>query len=373
MRKLPLYSTQELTFMGSEPDWSFTPVNDYHHEMGRGLNWYNYVCESKHNRQFLNEWVRVYRPHSETEDIEKLNTVPDKWFPTTIAHLARMQMRGFPLSEHHQQKITYWIETLAPYTKEPSTVKQTFKPKMEVLQREKGMIDEMVDKYWLNNTIPDFFTLFQTQDLKSSDKDALTVYLQQYWKEFTEVIEARQTKDATDEQKQLKEAYRNYTSRQINAFISSIETCLHSLRGAETAVATTKKTVRRKRKLDPQKMVRKLNFLSSDQTLNIHSIEPSTIIGADEVWVFDTKTRKMNVFYSDLPGSLTVKGTKIVGFRESVSLSKILRKPEEQLPVFKGLRKNQLNNWFTDIKAKGQPVKPRITNTMVLLRVVNGK
>jgi hypothetical protein len=67
--------------------------------------------------------------------------------------------------------------------------------------------------------------------------------------------------------------------------------------------------------------------------LGLKSVNPTSIIGSSELWVYNTKNRKVTVYKAE-SGNLAVKGTTIIGFDIKESKTLMLRKPEE---FFKGL------------------------------------
>jgi hypothetical protein len=91
------------------------------------------------------------------------------------------------------------------------------------------------------------------------------------------------------------------------------------------------------------------------------------IIGANMVWVYDTKKRRLGYYEAEVKDSLYVKGPKIYGF--GTTCEKILRKPEEQLAEVMKLRKNQTVNWFDGIKAKCKELKGRTTTDLLIVRI----
>jgi hypothetical protein len=70
-----------------------------------------------------------------------------------------------------------------------------------------------------------------------------------------------------------------------------------------------------------------------------------------------------------LQGPLSVKGTSIVGFDESKSVCKTLRKPEEKLKEFAKAGKIQLRKFLDDIKATETKMNGRIGLDILLLKV----
>ena len=100
------------------------------------------------------------------------------------------------------------------------------------------------------------------------------------------------------------------------------------------------------------------------------SINPADIIGAQELFVYNTKTRKLGKYIADsLKGPLNVKGTAIIGFDEHKSVTKTLRKPDEKLKEFAKATKVQLRKFLEDIRATESKLTGRINAETVLLRV----
>jgi hypothetical protein len=99
--------------------------------------------------------------------------------------------------------------------------------------------------------------------------------------------------------------------------------------------------------------------------LKLVSIKPETIIGATELWIYNTKYRRVQVYKAEY-GALSVKGTSVLGFSVKDSISMTLRKPEE---FFKGITmgKRALNGAIKTLTTK--PTKPngRINEECILL------
>ena len=120
----------------------------------------------------------------------------------------------------------------------------------------------------------------------------------------------------------------------------------------------TAKVTRKPRKTKPKsatKLVEKLKYLKVDDKFKLTSVAPETVIGANELWVFNIKTRKIGKYIAsniDPKGmgrdgtGLSVKGTTIIGFDEVQSIQKTLRKPEEKLKEFKDAGKVKLRTYL---------------------------
>jgi hypothetical protein len=133
--------------------------------------------------------------------------------------------------------------------------------------------------------------------------------------------------------------------------------------------AKVNKKPRAKKPTDKAKVVAKLKYLKQDDKLKLVSINPEDIIGAKELWVFNTKTRKLGKYVAAEYQELGVKGTTITGFDENASVQKTLRKPEEQLKEFKAAGKVVLRKFLEDIKAVDIKLNGRTNEDTVLLKV----
>ena len=112
----------------------------------------------------------------------------------------------------------------------------------------------------------------------------------------------------------------------------------------------------------------KLKYAKTNEQLKLVSINPAEIIGAKELWVYNTKSRKLGKYVASEYLELGVKGTSITGFNENLSVQKTLRKPEEQLKEFKAAGKVQLRKFLDDIRAVDIKLNGRINEDIILLR-----
>ena len=172
--------------------------------------------------------------------------------------------------------------------------------------------------------------------------------------------------DAPEEQ--LREGYKHRTRRQVKAllaFYQEIESACTML-GQE---AKLNKKPRAKKEQPKDKIVAKLKFKKTDEPLKLVSVNPVDIIGAKELWVFNTKTRKLGKYVAEEYKELGVKGTTITGFSEMQSVQKTLRKPVDQLKEFKAAGKVQLRKFLDEINAVDTKMNGRLNEETILLKV----
>jgi hypothetical protein len=102
-----------------------------------------------------------------------------------------------------------------------------------------------------------------------------------------------------------------------------------------------------------EKAATKIAYLQEDVDLGIKSVNPTNIVGAQTVVIFNTKTRHCEVYFAKEGEKLSIKGSKITNFNETTSIGKNMRKPEESL-----------QRWVAATTTK---------RVQVLLQSVNGK
>jgi hypothetical protein len=123
-----------------------------------------------------------------------------------------------------------------------------------------------------------------------------------------------------------------------------------------------------KKEVSKTKIIEKLKYQIRDDNLKVVSINPVDIIGAKELWVFNTKTRKIGKYIAI--NTLTVKGTHILGFDEEKSIQKTLRKPIETLTEFKATGKVALRKFMDNINSVDIKLTGKINTDILLLKVI---
>jgi len=167
---------------------------------------------------------------------------------------------------------------------------------------------------------------------------------------------------------QLKEGYKHRSRKQIKNFISFLQE-IESACNMLMQEAKVNKKPRKTKAVSKDKLIAKLKYKKTDEPLKLVSVNPADIIGAQELWVFNSKTRKLGKYVAEEFKELGVKGTTITGFSEIKSVQKTLRKPVEQLAAFKAAGKVVLRKFLEDINAVDTKMNGRLNEETILLKV----
>jgi len=174
---------------------------------------------------------------------------------------------------------------------------------------------------------------------------------------------------------QLHEGYEHLDNKQKKLVLQCFRKIVDACDILEAEGKANRKT-RKVRLKSPEDIVKKLKFKQSDTTHGLASVEPTNIPYARILVVFNTKNRKLGVYYAKnidplnakRPGTgLSVKGTTIIEYDETKSIQMTLRKPSEFLPEIKKATRHKFEKQFETLKTTQTKLNGRINNETILL------
>jgi hypothetical protein len=130
------------------------------------------------------------------------------------------------------------------------------------------------------------------------------------------------------------------------------------------------KKTRTKKEKKPSTIVKKIICRPSDSELQITSIKPESILGSQELWIFNVESRKLGVYIAEDAKGLSVAGASIQNYDVEKSISKTIRKPAEVVPQVVSMGKVELRHLMGEINSVANPVRSRINKDVLLLRVI---
>lgn len=186
---------------------------------------------------------------------------------------------------------------------------------------------------------------------------------------FTKALE-EYTNARSDE---LAEYFEDVTDEEINYRVKAYNRVLEDIEAITANKRATRKA-RKKRAPKVEKQVSRVNYKTNDNDLKVVSVDPANVVGAPALITFNTKTRRVALFVAAKEEGLQIQGTTLKGFDPKKSITKTLRKPEEQLNGFR--RASNVNRaevlLTKNIRGKVFPVSGRINKDTLLLKVLKG-
>lgn len=362
-------------FNGDEPSGAAINYNKetYKSDMMRSLSWFSREKDDKDARKYVYDYLKKTMGYDRIK-IKELDNVKDKFFEKSKCWVCRLITTGATVSPDHQSVVDTLIASLYAEAKAPKPVVKVEEKKVvaprptiqdaiaEKAREYIGELEGAIDDGYQANKYD--FSLYD--DMKAKQLPSQYIQYIRPWAQ-KKLDEMSEVKDGSD--KELVEGYSNYNRRHLNAFIKWLEAIVEDC-NRFTAFKKANRKPRVTKPKAPGVQVAKLKYMAEFPMLGIKSIAPSTLIGCEQLWVYNTKTRKLGVYKSTSTQGLQVKGTTIQNYDPDQSISKTIRKPEEVLKKVKEAGKIALRKVLTDVKAKEAQMNGRINADIILLRAL---
>jgi len=380
---------QRTVYVTKEPDWkNFRGITDPV-EQEKAFRSVDYFVHSEISTKDAvakyRKWVKEASGW-ETEEIKVILKNPDWRFSSSAKYAWCWDKLGYMpecFAKFYDKKKDDLIATGKEVVEEQQEKKKEVKPKISIQER---MLEQICDLCGDWDDLLDQFVEKEKFELKKFDPEKdLKVYRggiikpahAKIVKEQYEGIYAEALENLAGTCEQLKEAYSFMDKKMKKDYVAFFE----KINAACDAIILTGKANRKQRKpraRSKDAIIKKLKFQLNDGALGIASISPTDVVYANELWVYNTKTRKVGVYHAkdkDPRGlqrqgaGLMVKGTTIQDFDEETSVQKTLRKPAEQINNWTGKAKTKFAKAFDEVKTTPTKLTGRINDSTILLQV----
>jgi hypothetical protein len=355
-----------------EPIWEKRTEPCSQFELVFAFQWYNNQKESKDARKFLLEYLTknsLITP-LQRQAADHLNlswNIVDGW-------LARCLSRGAwvpdSVYENFQERMNVFRDRLDKIVAEKNlatTVVDTSNV-ISIQERVTAKTDTFImelegkfDDIWHKQSGEEFvpYTWMVENEVKPMHASKIAEYFKQRAADWIAIIESK------DEY--VKESYPRPRKEMIEAakFFTAVATDAEKLASNKNAA----RKPRKKKAVSFEKKVARLNYKKDDTENKLVSIDPVKIMGAQKLWVYNVKTRKLGVYTATDDAGLSVKGSTIENYKYSESISKTLRKPKDVLSRVLDGGKVVLRKVMGEINSKPSELNGRINKDTILLRV----
>lgn len=355
-----------------EPDLDWNSKEDQDQGLANALNWYSANTGKKEQKNFALEYFKsndksIYSRLKELED----------WRFITFGSLCRMMTKNAyrhewsdsKFFENKLEELLRVYETIKAELQEKKRLedlatKNTPKP-LTIQQRIFNAASEIGAEYdyeidLLSNE-NGYQSDFEAKKYLSANGVSSTVAAKVA--EFFEPV-AQELEDAyAGKDEQLVEGYKHLTRTNLRRFAKFVRALVDDTK--QHAQSAKKPVVRRKKTISPAQVVKRVQCMTAFEELGLRSIQPAKMLDTTDIFIYNTKTKKIQVYVSD-GGLMSVKGTSIVGFSLSKSQQWTLRKPEQ---FFKGLKiaKTTVRNAVNKLTTKPSKVNGRLNEHCIIL------
>lgn len=336
---------------GDEPLIEGTPTET---ELTEAFNFYNYMYDQTQAKKWLIEYMKKNKYSS--QKIDEVRSAPDWRTPTTTGWMARMMMNGTVFNEAYMDRFEERIRlnALAGMKTNVPTVKANV---VSIQDRTQAKIKQLICDCEEAIDADPALNVYDWLKRQEATAQAATAI-----RDFYSRCIGDHEPDEFDTRAEKKR--RLELKKYWEEFIADCDRYI----GNKKAVKIRKPRERKvKSAID---LVKNLKFQKEDPSLKIVSVNPAEIIGCKQLWVYNTKYKKLTRYDASGPNGIQVKGTTLTGYDVESALTKSLRKPDISLQSLLSTGKVALRSFMSELKTNETKPNGRINEFTILLRVI---
>ena len=360
------------TFMGDEPVWGNKPATAI--DIAKANNWYNYFSEKRICVTYLTDHLK------DKKQIALINAADSLFISSSLCFLARMKDNGCVFSTETQK---FFDEKLEEALELGRKAKKS-KPRAKNSNKDDDL-KKIMSKWKRDDEqasiVGTYDIIFDSICEGQLDKPSLEIYemlgkinakpihakalIDRYQQTLDEIIEVR-TKDGDPD---LKENYSCYSTKTLGVMQKWLEALIKDC--TTFSIAQKRRVVRKKKIKSVADQVKKVKYQKEATDLKLVGEVPDKVVGAQEIWVYNTKNRELAFYKSTAPGGFSFKGSSLVGWDEKNSKKKKLRKAEDTLRALMDGGKRVPIKVFNELTTKPSEPNGRFNETSLIVRTFN--
>jgi hypothetical protein len=355
-------------------EWSDIPADVYQKKITETMRHYGYFYEKKAYQSWMLAWIKEHMP----ESIEDFKAAESWRCTSTMSSLCKMELNGCILPESSKEFQLKHVEELLETGRvnreanieldaNDEPVKAPKRKTPQELLAEKtsefiGEIEGCVDEFTTGELDPKWSIYNEMKRVNTAAQTARDTI------KFYEPVKEEMRELIEDKTEDLIEGYSHMTTRQQKAFYKFISDIISDCEKYIISKKATRKP-RTKKPTPASKQVAKVLYLKESSEYKIASVPPEQIVGAQAMYLFNTKNRVMKYLISDRRDGFTVKGSTIHGYDVEASFKKMLRKPEAMIETIGKATKSKAMKEFKALKTKESATDGRINRDTVILKI----
>jgi len=345
----------------TEPHGITPELTNYKSALSRAFNFYNQDKDKKDARLYLKTYIKHKGMAVDIDEVSDSNII------LTYGWLSRIVLNGNTLLERHNEDLDSYINNL-------STTKQVIKvavdktpcPSVRDYMQDKiaeviGELEGQVDAFLKEGKEFDLYNYLQANSIPKPYCKDIDEWARKRGTEFNEVYKT------TD--KDTKDGYSNISRRQQANLVKMFGSFIVDLEKYTQFKKANRKPRVTKAK-PPAVQVARIKFKKEDTELGIKSVNPSEMVGASQVWVYNVKYKRLAAYRSDSVQGIQVKGSTLQNYDPDMSECRSIRRPEAFLKVLLDASKVKLRKLLSDLTTKGYDVTGRINDECIIVRVI---
>lgn len=337
-----------------------SPLNNI--EMAQCLSWYNNTKDLSIAKAYILDHLKS----TNDERYEGVRKTPDKLIRPTAGWVARMLTLGMKLDDTGHATFD---RLLSDSVRVKAEVIEDDAP-APVLVVQKRMVSRATDIIADTESALDEWRTqpFSMSNYLRENKVSANIVsgVHDYYKPLLQEI----GEALTGKNKDLKEAYSHLTKTELNRYHRFVSAILSDLSAYATVALTPKvRKPRKKKEVSLDKKLSLLQYLPTFPANQLKSIAPANMLGAKEVWLFETVSKRLTVLRADGQSGLDLNRTTLTGFDPKNSGAKrIGRSTGKHLDGILMNAKTTCKKLFEAIKSDALEATGRINKNTIILK-----
>lgn len=395
-------------YTGEEPDWhgwEKWPIEKFYRTRQRALGFYTYYLDAASMKPIVLAWMK--KEDYSKEDIGTLREAPPWYVSGTVGKLIRMMDRGMPSihphAHEHFSTIERYDEDVPLVPKDDrDIVKSEIRKALDVIRAERKVVLQYDSEGNVIGSKPDTKKKISPLDRirEKVDKEIL-VYVDELIDRWADVSKgvasinlgnmlrdhkipaqgcapilawieknlAEYTAAFNKTEPQIVEGYSYLTKPQLKKIVGVLE----NMKSDVETHCKIKKATRKPRAKKPKssdKQVSRLKYQSHSAEYSVESVAPTRVPYAQRLYIFNTKTRQIGVYYASGNSGFEVKGTSLKGFDPALSFHATLRKPHDVLSGILAATPKKIDKIFDGVKIVKKKANGRFNEHTIILKVL---
>mgnify|MGYP003640491510 FL=1 len=113
-----------------------------------------------------------------------------------------------------------------------------------------------------------------------------------------------------------------------------------------------------------------MKYAPENKEYSLSSVNPITIPGAQHLYIFNAKYKKLMVYHSESDNGFSIKGCSILGFDPTKSYEIALRKPHDVLGDINARTAKQIEKIIDKLTTKKKKANGRMNIHCIIQRVI---
>lgn len=322
------------------------------------LNWYNYMFDQDGVRDWIFEYMK--RQGYTKSDIAAAKRIPKYEVANTDCAIARIIMNGNVLPEDVLGRLKARIDgyiAAGKLVKEEVINTLVENNRLTIQERTQLKIKQLVadcEEATDSDSNLNIYEWLMSKEVSVQAANAIRDHYANWLSDFEEdEFDTRAEKKKRAERKKYWES-----------FVADCD------RYCGNKKATKVRKPREKKAKSAVDQVSKMKYQKDFPALKIMSVNPAEMIGASQVWTYNTKYKKLSRYDASGPRGIQVKGTTLIGYDVEKSLTKSVRKPEVTIQQLLSAGKVNLRSFMSALKTNETRPNGRINQDTVILRVI---